>query len=57
MGICLPDYPWEDEDWGEVVTVVASFVNNNQEVLDDDDPYIEWFERYQFVRSQRKNQL
>ena len=57
MGICLPEYPWTDEDWREVVGVVASFVNNNQEVLDEYDPYIEWFEKYQFVKTQYRNQL
>jgi hypothetical protein len=49
MSICLPEYPWDGEDWKEVVAVVALFVNNNQEVLDEYDPYIEWFERYQFL--------
>jgi hypothetical protein len=57
MSICLPEYPWTDEDWREVVGVVASFVNNNQEVLDEYDPYVEWFERYQFVKTQYRNQL
>jgi hypothetical protein len=57
MSICLPEYPWADEDWREVVGIVASFVNNNQEVLDEYDPYIEWFERYQFVKTQYRNQL
>jgi hypothetical protein len=57
MSICLPEYPWDDEDWKEVVAVVALFVNNNQEVLDEYDPYIEWFERYQFIKTQYRNQL
>jgi hypothetical protein len=57
MSICLPEYPWDGEDWKEVVAVVALFVNNNQEVLDEYDPYIEWFERYQFIKTQYRNQL
>jgi len=57
MSICLPEYPWTDEDWREVVGVVSSFVNNNQEVLDEYDPYIEWLERYQFLNTQYKNRF
>lgn len=45
---CLPAYPWEGGDWDEVVSVILGFINNNREVLDDEDPFVEWLERYQF---------
>lgn len=54
---CLPSYPWEGDSWDEVVALVANFVNSNQEVLDEDDPFVEWFEKYQFVKTRYRNQL
>ena len=57
LGICLPDYPWEGPDWSEVIATITLFVNSNHEVLDEYDPYVEWLERYKFLKIRSKNQL
>ena len=42
---------WEDLDFRAIVWIVQDFVNQNDNVIQDADPLIDWLDKYQFFLS------
>lgn len=45
---------WSPQEFEEVASIVQSFVNNNESVVEDQDPLRDWMERYMFHRTTLK---
>jgi hypothetical protein len=50
----FPQEPWSDEDLQDAARIVQDFVNLDQGVIDDSNPWKEWLDRWRFYEASRK---
>ena len=46
--------PWTELELREAAFVVQDYVNRNDSVIESDDPFREWLEKYMFFDAERK---
>lgn len=46
----FPPYPWGEEDFAEVVSLVKTFVRLNMDLTEGDDPLRDWLDSYLFLQ-------
>jgi hypothetical protein len=51
LKITLGEPWWSDNEFNAIVWVVQDFVNQNNDVIQDADPLIDWLDKYQFFLS------
>ncbi len=48
----FPTWPWDEQDFKEVVWIIEDFVNQNED-QDKDNELRDWLDAYQFYKSTR----
>lgn len=44
----FPPEPWSPDDLREIARIIKDFVDQDNEVLDEDNPWVTWLERWRF---------
>lgn len=50
----FPQEPWSKEDLEEIATIVQHFVDTSTGVIEDENPWAEWLERWRFFQTRTK---
>lgn len=50
----FPPEPWDYEDLLDAARIVQDFVNLDQGVIEDSNPWKEWLDRWRFYEASRK---
>jgi hypothetical protein len=51
----FPSEPWDDQDLFDAAQIIQDFVNLDQGVIDDSNPWKEWLDRWRFYEVSRKS--
>lgn len=49
--LIFPQEPWGDEEMEEIARIVSDFVAVENSVVNDQNPWAEWLDRYYFHQS------
>jgi hypothetical protein len=50
----FPQEPWNDEDLQDAARIIQDFVNLDQGVIDDSNPWKEWLDRWKFYEASQQ---
>lgn len=47
----FPEEPWSYSDLGEIASIIKDHVFTSDEVISDQNPYVDWLHRWYFYNS------
>jgi hypothetical protein len=49
----FPPEPWSEDDIDDIARIIEDFVNTSTDVIEDDNQWKDWLDRYRFYKAQK----